>query len=66
MSDPKHQTTFLNVPLVGRLEAAARRWWMPAWLSDLLIQASAEIEVRAEMEKLLRYRLDIARGDANG
>lgn len=52
--------------LVGQLEAAARRWWVPGWLGDLLIRAAAHIEVRAEMERLLRMKLDIARGDANG
>lgn len=57
MSDP---TISDRTALVARLEAAARRWWMPHWLGDLLIQAASHIEVQAEMEKLLRMRLDAA------
>jgi hypothetical protein len=46
--------------LVTRLEAAARRWWVPAGLADLLIRAAACIEVQAEMEALLRMKLERA------
>jgi hypothetical protein len=46
--------------LVARLEAAARRWWVPAGLSDLLIRAAACIEVQEEMEALLRMKLERA------
>jgi hypothetical protein len=56
-----HKTT----ALVAQLEAAARRWWVPSWLGDLLIRAAAHIEVQAEMEKLMQMKLDIARGEAN-
>lgn len=46
--------------LIARLEAAARRWWVPAGLSDLLIRAAACIEVQAEMEVLMRMKLEQA------
>lgn len=55
MSDPKAQA------LIIRLDDAARRWWVPRWLSDLLTQASAHIEVQAEMEVLMQMKLDRAR-----
>ena len=58
----EHQST----ALVVQLEAAACRWWVPAWLADLLIRAAAHIEVQSEMEKLMQMKLDIARGEANG
>ena len=51
--------------LIAQLDAAARRWWVPAWLSDLLTRASAQIEAQREYERILRFRLDVARGDAN-
>lgn len=46
--------------LIAQLEAAARRWWVPGWLGDLLIRAAAHIETQAEMEKLLRLHRDRA------
>lgn len=54
-----------TVALVAQLDAAARRWWVPAWLSDLLTRASAEIEAQHECQRILRFRLDVARGDIN-
>ena len=51
--------------LVARLEAAARRWWVPEWMSDLLIEAAAHIETQAEMERLLDFKLDRAREAAH-
>ena len=59
MSD-QHKTT----KLVAELEAAAFRWWMPTRLSRLLLRAAVEIETRAEMEEILRAKLDVARGEA--
>jgi hypothetical protein len=44
--------------LVERLESAARRWWIPASLSALLIDAAATIEVQAETETILRAKID--------
>lgn len=54
-----------STALVEQLEAAARRWWVPSWMGDLLIRAAAHIEVQAEMERLMQFKLDLARGDAN-
>jgi hypothetical protein len=62
VSEPLRETTLHNLP--ERLEAA-RRWWMPRWLTDLLRDAASEIRVLDEARRDLRFKLDLARGDAH-
>jgi hypothetical protein len=58
----KSETTIHDIP--ERLEAA-RRWWMPRWLTDLLGEAASEIRVLDEARRLAIFKLDLARGDAH-
>ncbi len=55
------ETTIHDIP--ERLEAA-RRWWMPRWLTDLLREAACEIRVLDEARRLAAFHRDLARGDA--